>query len=287
MQEQHHDPLTATRVRSRRALAAGAAVAVLGGALVGGSTLTGADGPGDAGAGSTPTSVAAGGTESQLSAQPVVAAAPAGNPAAPQDTPPWQEEEPPLPEAGLEPENPDWPNAWEIPDARPTGVEGLDAFGAPKQGMNYPRLVPVPGVMICNTGAEDAEPMAGQNWYYYLDGTDPLAGSVDISVTGWEDSEAARDALREDTMTFCVRDVAGDWQPLDWADHEGDEDYLLYGAGSTTGLDYGFAIVRQGDYLIGVTVQDADVPDNAALAGEIGSKMADNLAVLDADHGRD
>lgn len=291
-----HDVSTGQRPGGghRRALAAGAAVAVLGTAMVGGAALLA---PQDASptAAATMVQSAAGGTEStQESTEPatVVEAAPAALEGAAgtgtdQGEAPWQDAEPPLPEGGLEPENPDWPNAWEIPDARPTGVEGLDAFGAPKQGLNYPRLVPVPGVMVCNTGAEDVEPAAGQSWFYYVDGTDPWAGSVDISVTGWEDSQAAMDALREDTMTFCVRDTEGDWQPLDWADHQGDEDYLLYEAGSTTGLDHSFAIVRQGDYLVGVTVTKADVADQAALAGEIGAKMADNLEALDADHGRD
>lgn len=282
-QEQRSVARPTSRVRNHRALAAGAAVAVLGGALVGGSTLIGPDEQADAAAGAPPISVAAGGGQSQSPAQPVVSAAPASNPASQRPAPPWQEEAPPLPEGGMDPENPDWPNAWEIPDARPTAVDHLDDRGAPKQGMNYPRLVPVSGVMVCNTGAEDVEPEAGQSWMYYVDDSWE-SGSVDISVTGWADSTAARDALRDNTMTFCIRDAQ--WQQLEWPGHEADEDYLLYEA-DNLGLEYGFAIVRQGDYLVGVTVTDTTGDGNAEAAGEIAAKMADNLEALDADHGRD
>lgn len=202
-------------------------------------------------------------------------------------TPPWQDGQPPLPEGGMSPENPDWPNAWEIPDARPTGVERLDDLGAPKLGMNYPRMVPVSGVMVCNTGADDVEPVAAQNWMYYEgDGTGLDSDMVDIVVTGWEDSTAARDALRDDTMTFCVRDTADGWQQLEWAGHEGDDDFLLYEATSTTPFEHDIAIVRQGDYVIGVTVTDS-AGDGTAAAGEIARKTADNLEALDPVHGRD
>lgn len=280
------------RTRRRRGLAAGAAVAVLGTALVGGSALVGDDvlpTGGDSAVAAVPAAGGTGGGEAAPAAVPAeVPAEPvsletSASPAAGEGSPPWQDSPPPLPEGGLEPENPDLPNAWEIPDARPTGVAALDAFGAPRMGMNYPRMVPVFDVMVCNTGAEDVEPLAGQDWMYYLDDTEP-AGSIDIVVTGWEDSTAARDALRDDTMNFCVRDVAGDWEPLEWADHERDEDYLLYQAGSA-GREFGFAIVRQGDYLVGVTV--SDTTDNVETAAEIASRTADNLEALDPDHGRD
>lgn len=291
----------------RRALAAGAVVAVLGTALVGGAALVAPQDapptvagttvqPAAGGTASTPIPESTTGTENTHAATDpatVVEAAPAAlEGAAGTDTdhgdPPWQDDAPPLPEGGMQPENPDWPNAWEIPDARPTGIDLLDRLGAPKLGMNYPRMVPVSGVMVCNTGADDVEPLAGQDWFYYEgDGTGLDSASVDIVVTGWEDSTAARDALRDDTMTFCVRDTAGGWQQLEWSEHVGDDDYLLYEAASQTQLDHGFAIVRQGDYVVGVTVTDADGGADPSVAGEIAAKTADNLEVLDPVHGRD
>ncbi len=299
MNEQTTSLAQGGHARRRRALVTGAAVAALGTALIGGSTLVGGEGePGDtteivltpaAGGSSTePASAqpASLGTDQALGADQASAtdlAAVEGDAA-----PPWQDSQPPLPEGGMSPENPDLPNAWQIPDARPTGVDYLDGFGAPRMGMNYPRMVPVFDAMVCNTGADDVEPLAGQNWMYYLgDGTDLDADSVDIVVTGWEDSTAARDALRDDTMTFCVRDTEGDWQQLEWAEHEGDDDYLLYQAGSGTGLDHSLAIVRQGDYLVGVTVTGTRGEAKVGGAAEIASKMADNLEVLAPVHGRD
>ncbi|WP_114905632.1 hypothetical protein [Ornithinimicrobium murale] len=291
--------------RSRRALAAGGAVAVLGAALVGGTALVLPDTPvfgADPAVSSAPASM----TEEPETVEPTVqpvsvpvasdpaapAAEPAGlvaEPAAPavDSEAPWQDTPPPLPEGGLLPENPDWPNAWEIPDARPSGVDHLDAFGAPRLAMNYPRMVPLPGVMVCNTGAEDVEPLAGQNWMYYEDGTDLDSGVVDIVVTGWADSGAARDALRDGTMTFCVRNTPAGWVQHEWPGHEGDDDYLLYETVAGAGHAHYMAVVRQGDYLVGVTVTDPTGPARAEVAAEIADKTADNLEALDPDHGRD
>lgn len=262
---------------------AGAGVAVLGAALLGGAGLRGTDAP----TGNQVTSTVAGHQVTSTVDQTMVAAAPVSvqEPASERHTPPWQDSPPPLPEGGMEPENPDLPNAWEIPDARPTGVDYLDQFGAPRQGMNYPRLVPVFGVMACNTGAQDIEPEAGQSWMYYLD--DSSSGTVDISITGWADSTAARDALREDTMTFCVRDTTDGWEQVEWAERAGDEDYLRYRAHTATGLASGFAIVRQGDYLVGVTVTAPASEDATEVAAEIAARTADNLEALDVEHGRD
>lgn len=256
------------RIRRRRALVTGAAVAVLTPTLVGGTALVL---PGLL-PGQSATVIAPAATgEHDTSAAPESPA-----------TPPWQEGAPPLPEGGLEAT--DSENAWRIPDARPSGVAYLDAFGPPKQGMNYRRTVPVSGVMACNAGTADLVPLAGQSWYYYQSGASWDAGAVDIQVTGWQDSRAARQALQDDTMTWCSRDTP--WQPLEWAEHAGDEDYLLHHA-TAEGLQKGFAVVRQGDYLIAVTVTDTAGEVNAGVAAEIAAKTADNMMALDAVHGRD
>lgn len=198
---------------------------------------------------------------------------------------PWQDGALPLPEGGIGTGSIE--NAWEIPDARPAGVGYLEEFGAPQDASDYPRLVPVSGVMMCNTGAEDAEPVAGQRWSYFQDGAGWADGTVDLHLTGWEDSQAAFEAIRDDTMTFCVRMDGIEWQEVTWEEREDDADYLLYEASEDTGLEHGFAVVRQGDYLIGVTVTDDSGEVNAEVAAEIGAKTADNLEALDPDHGRD
>lgn len=199
-------------------------------------------------------------------------------------TAPWQDGEPPLPADGLDRSNSG--NAWEIPDARPTGVDYLEQFGAPQDGSDYARISPVDGVMACNTGAEDAEPLAGQRWSYYHDDADSGAGSAYLHVTGWQDSHAAFQAIRDDTMTYCERDT--EWAPVAWdgPGGEGGRDALLFEA-SGSGLEHGFAIIRQGDYLIAVTVTDGSGEINADVAAETADRMAQNMAALDPAHGRD
>ncbi|USQ80696.1 hypothetical protein [Ornithinimicrobium faecis] len=269
----------AGRIRRRRAIATGAAVAVLGPALVGGAALVLPDMLGDEGtvvgpAASTDVAV-------ETTQEPTDQAEQTGEQTP--DAPPWQDAEPPLPEGGAEPENEDLPNAWEIPDARPTGVSVLEGFGVPQTFSNYPRTVPVMGLMTCDPGnAGGVEPLAGQSVTYYEEGMDGL--SIDIHVTGWEDSAAALDGLVNDDYTSCVwDDRAGEVEP--WPGHEGDEDYLLF-PGTEPGLDA--AVVRQGDYLIAVTVRDgSDTGSETEIATEIASKQADNLEALDPDHGRD
>ena len=139
------------RTRRRRALATGAAVAVFGTALVGGSVLIGDDAlptGGDTAVAAVPAAGGTGGAEAAPAAVAAEVSAGPGSletsasPAAGEGSPPWQEGTPPLPEGGMDPENPNLPNAWKIPDARPTGVDHLESFGAPQLGMNYPRMVP-------------------------------------------------------------------------------------------------------------------------------------------------
>lgn len=288
----------AGRIRRRRALAVGAAVAVLGPALVGGATLVLPEILPDNGSG-TVLPAASGDTAGATSAPLTDDASATSAPAASQA--PWQDAEPPMPEGGPDPDNPDFPNAWVIPDARPTGVGELDALGAPQLFMNYPRIAPVMGLMTCDPGrADGVEPVAAQHASLSPDDESGSAQSdllIDITVTGWQDSNAARDGVIGDSYTLCTWDSqVGQAQP--WPGHEGDADYRLY---ETDTPGQAAAVVRQGDYLVAITVQTASSgtptegttaaktssQQSVDVAAEIASKMADNLEVLDPAHGRD
>lgn len=270
----------AGRIRRRRAIATGVAVAVLGPALVGGGALIVPElldtdsatvqpaGPTD-GAVVTDEPTQETSDDASQTTEPV------------QEDPPWQDGEPPMPEGGAEPDNPDLPNAWEIPDARPAGVAILEELGAPQRLSNYPRTSAVPGLMACDPGNPDGvEPMAGQDAMFYSEaGSGP---TIDIQVTGWEDSAAAWDGLLTDDYMSCTWDGAGEPQP--WPGEESDEDRLI--VPGTDGETMA-AVVRQGDYLVSVTVREASPDEATEIATEIASKHADNLEALDPEHGRD
>src|SRR5699024_8972576 len=142
----------AGRIRRRRAVARGAAVAVLGPALVGGSALLLPDlmpgalegtvsPPASSGSGPSASLAHAGPQEPALQSAPATTAAEQEEPSggAVQD-PPWQQGSPPLPAGGVDDAHSG--NAWQIPDARPTGVAYLDAFGAPELGLVDALTVP-------------------------------------------------------------------------------------------------------------------------------------------------
>lgn len=264
----------AGRIRRRRAIATGAALAVLGPALVGGAALVLPDilptGDGDS-------TVIAPATRPD-DVETTTSADEATTTAEPEA--PWQDPAPPLPEGGLE-VNEEVPNAWEIPDARPSGVDALEELGAPKYAAAYPRTVPVMGLMVCDPGREGgAEPEAAHSFGYYPDSGDGLV--IDLQVTGWADSDAAFDGLVEDDYTLCTWD--GDpGEPQQWTGHEGEDGYLLL----TPDADRAAAVVRQGDYLVAVTVMDGTAEQNVEVATQIASRTADNLEVLDPAHGRD
>ncbi|WP_109471721.1 hypothetical protein [Ornithinimicrobium cavernae] len=306
----------AGRIRRRRAIATGAAVAVLGPALVGGAALVLPEILPDGGSGSALTPAGSSDASGQTSAAPTDTAAATQAPptdeaastvdpvptddaavptdeAAPTDDAavttaptageaPWQESAPPMPEGGAQPDNEDFPNAWQIPDARPTGVDALDGLGAPQLVMNYPRVAPVMGLMTCDPGrAGGVEPLAGQHFSHYAD--DQAGLIIDITVTGWEDSPAARDGLVQDAYTLCTWD-SGVAEAQPFPGHESDEDYLVF---APEGSELTAAVVRQGDYLIAVTVRDASEGAATQIAAEIAGKSADNLEALDPVHGRD
>lgn len=266
----------AGRIRRRRAIATGAAVAVLGPALVGGAALVLPEVLGD---------------EATVVGPAATSDAPMTTSEEPADdtertteettaAPPWQDGTLPPP---IDPNTEgSIPNAWEIPDARPTGVSALEEFGAPQSLSNYPRTVPVMGMMTCDQGRPGGvEPLAAQSVTYYGEGVESQA--IDIVVSGWEDSTAARDGLVNDDYTSCAWD-AGVGQAQAFPGHEGDEDYVVFpGAEEDTSA----AVVRQGDYLVAVTVRGTEATAATDIATEIASKQADNLEALDPDHGRD
>ena len=268
----------AGRIRRRRAIVSGAAAAVLAPALIGGAALVLPDLlPGDT---ATVAPAASGDAASSTSAAPDDAAA-----TSTPHQPPWQDPAPPQPEGGWEAENPDYPNAWVIPDARPTGVDFLDSLAAPMRASNYPRTVPVSGLMTCDPERPDGiEPEAGQSFSFF-DGTQP-GRTVELQITGWADSDAALAGLVNDSTTLCTWDPV-DRQALTWEGHEGDRNRVLYAVGEGQAAVSSAAIVRQGDYLVAVTVSDGPGVATTDVAAEIADKTAANLEALDPLRGRD
>lgn len=264
----------AGRIRRRRAIATGAAVAVLGPALVGGAALVVPDllsQDGNVVGPAATTDVAVETTQAPTQDDTEESTA----------EPPWQDGELPMPDPeddlGDEDEN-----AWEVPDPRPLGVEALDDLGAPQQRLLGSNIAPVLRLMSCDPGREGGgSPIAGDHWMFFLEeGGGP---SIDVTVTGWEDSVAARDGLVNDDYTKCVLDEsAGEVQ--EWPGQEGDEDYLI--VPGTDGATMA-AVVRQGDYLVAVTVGGDSQDEATEIATEIAEKTAENLEALDPDHGRD
>lgn len=206
-------------------------------------------------------------------------------------TPPWQDGT--LPEAPPDGTS-DSGNAWEIPDPRPTGVAFLEQFEGPQQLLQGPKMAPVMGAMTCNRDDRAAwlSPSAAANWFYNLDEGDDT--SVDLVVTGWEDGDAAMDALRADEL-FCAWDVGENGESVqaekDWPGHAADQDRYLnetYPAdGYLSDHSVSVSVIRTGDYLVAVRVQDLDAEVAQGASTEIAEKTAENLAALDPEHGRD
>lgn len=265
----------AGRIRRRRAVAVGAAVAVLGPALVGGAALVVPDLLTQEG-----NVVAPAATSDPVLETLQDPAEDTTEPTA--EDPPWQDGEllMPAPEDNLDDEDGD--NAWPIPDARPLGVDRVEALGAPQQHLAGGRMAPVMGLMTCDPGRDGGvSVIASDHWSYFPE--EGGGASIDLTITGWEDSTAAWDGLINDTYTACVWNTdVGPAEPL--PGHEGDGDYALFTAAGAQVA----AVVRQGDYLVAVSVRgEADPAAGSEVAAEIASKTADNLAALDPDHGRD
>lgn len=197
--------------------------------------------------------------------------------------PPYQDGTPPAPIGGMETGS--IPNQEVLPDPRPTGVRFLDALGAPMYGSLYPRMVPLmffTGAPDDEEGAGGMEPTSAADWMYYVEESryDRVA---DIVLTRWDDADAAMAGLRSGDGTV----LAYLEQPLaerPWKGHAGDDDYLLV---VDPDMHAAGALIRQGDYLIGVSVFGKNTPQARKAAIEIAEKMAANLAVLDPEHGTD
>jgi hypothetical protein len=266
----------AHRIRVRRTVTTLAAAAVFGPALVGGAL-----------------------TLPNLVGDDVGTAPPAGTDdtvaTVTEDGPPYQDGELPLPPGGedfaaIE-------NAWEIPDARPTGVALLEEGRPPQSLSNYPRIPVLTGLMVCDPGNPGGvEPLAGQTWHYAPGEDEPgsMWESVDIQVTGWADGEAAMEGLRDDAL-LCAWDTGPDGEPLQsevpWPGKADDPDYYLNEPFRFEGFGeevwVGAAAAQAGDYVVGVTVKHVDPETAAASAQEIADKTAANLTYLDPERAGD
>lgn len=226
-------------------------------------------------------------------AEPVEPAEPAG-PAEPAESaePPWQDQAPPTsPSDGSMSTG---TGAWDIPDARPTGVAFLDELGPPRLYLEGTNLMPLPGWMRGNDWGNPTgrKQVAGLEWGFYGEGSNASQPAVDIAISGWDDGAAAMADFRADRLS-STHDTAGgrDLRPAPWPGHEGESDFFAarpfaWDQDTTyAGWFDGAAVVCTGDYLVGVSVT-AESPELATgLAREIAAKTADNLAVLDPEHG--
>lgn len=211
-------------------------------------------------------------------------------------TPPWQATPPPEP---ITPNDPSigLPNRIELPDARPVGIAFLDAFGAPQVRMDSPRLTPLVGLVAGNQDIEGWNAHSGANWSYY-DGTNSLdQDTVEIVITAWDDAPAALQALRagDESLGFVWIDqlTGGAIERLAWPQHDDADHLLVWQADDAGASRQAGALVRQGDYLVGVTVGSgagdggATRSEAVAAAAEIAQKTAENLAYLDPEYGTD
>lgn len=268
----------ARRLRRRRAVAQGVAAAVLVPTLVGtgflvNSSLQGREaglaGPAASGTAEVLATQDDAGQQDAVRTSPVLP-----------DGPPFQDAAA-LPEAPPAETNAAVPNRWQVPDVRPTGIEFLDALGSPQMVSAYPRVVPLDGMI---SAGEGNQPHSGLSWSFF-DGTDDLEqDTVDITVTGWADSVTVMAALRVDAPITDAR-WDGGLTVRPWPAHH-DTEHLMVDIATRPTPTVG-ALVRQGDYLVGVTVQAGTAQEAADAAGRIAEQAAANLAYLDPDHGRD
>lgn len=279
----------ATRMRRRRAVGQAVTVAVLAPTLVGsawfiGNRLTGDAGPQDIAVATqtTETDVAVETEAGPTTGEAVTEATSTTGEAV--TLPPFQTSEPPAPlkteeDAGLA-------NQIEIPDPRPVGIPFLDDFGAPQVETSVPGTLPVPGWTTAEEGATGLRPHSAVSWGYF----DPTQAfdqpAAEITLTAWDDAPAAMASLTGDRSAYPYR-TAEDMAPLaqPWPGAE-DADHLLV-VSAYVEAPATAAVIRQGEYLVAVTVRGVgeDVPGE--LARTIAEQTAANLAVLDPEHGQD
>ncbi len=264
----------ARRMRRRRAVAQGATAAVLVPTLVGTGFLVSSSLQG----GDRVTPAAPSTDQVQTTTQDDSGRTSA--PVAVQDGPPYQDPEL-LPAATDEEPNPDFPNRWAIPDVRPTGIDLLDALGSPRLAFSYPKTMPLPGMVAADEGVE---PHSGRLWMFH-DGTNDFEQvTVEIAVTAWDHSTQVMDALRTGEPLTVARWDGGP-QPRPWPAHH-DDDHLLVDMPRVAWPQVG-ALVRRGDYIVGVTVRAQTEEGAAAAAGQIAERAAANLVFLDPEHAQD
>lgn len=201
----------------------------------------------------------------------------------------------------IEPEtNPDLPNREDVPDARPTGIPALDALPL-VGGWLYPRTVPLMSFVAAtdNIGLnpdDGVEPHSGLS-VDWLDegayGQGAAVHAVTLNITAWDDAAFAMEQLRTGgtaLSTFWMADGEGDAlsvgrpTPLPWAGHDGSADHLL--VTGSTGEQAAGALIREGNYLIGVTVYGQDSEAATDLAAEVAEQTAANLVALDPSRGQ-
>lgn len=174
-------------------------------------------------------------------------------------------------------------NAVVIPDVVPTGIAFLDALGPAQLDLAYPRVVPLPEFTSGNLEEPvQIEPHSGRTWMFYAAGNEIDQDAVQLTVSGWVDSRAAMTALRGDQTGFNFRTTPDDLGTIEmpWTDGTtGSADRLLVGEASPVGgwTTVG-AVVRQGDFLVGVTVTAATPEEASATAVQIAEAAAASLA---------
>lgn len=201
---------------------------------------------------------------------------------------PYQETTPPQPS---ETSPGSLSNRHDVPDARPSGVDFLDAFGAPQTESEYPKTSPL--MMFLVSAGEGALPHSARDWAYH-DGSNAVdQETVDLVITAWDDADGAMEALRAggrpSDLGFVWQDAptreGTTIQISDWPDATGDPDRLL--ATSQDSMTFAGALVRQGSYLVGVSVRAGDGTEAVEAATEIADRTAANLAAMDPERATD
>lgn len=162
--------------------------------------------------------------------------------------------------------------AYDIPDSVAFAADELPASLELHLDLGqYSRLPTVMGQSCQDPSIGGAEPVAGRAWSWSQGASDSLHEvTVDLVVTGWREGTGpeAFTAMVEDTGS-CRWMEPQHAQPPGELTAAGDDAWVA--EASSNGLAWGRAAVRQGDVLVGVTVQH---PDGPAAAAELSRKLA-------------
>ena len=200
------------------------------------------------------------------------------------------------------------PNRIEVPDVRPTDLSAPGLLGYLAHAEEFQNITPAINFTE-SQAVEGIDAHSARSWTYSRrdgDFSETAVAEIVITVTAWDDSELAMrelttggDQLRSTWINFegGTVDAQGVLQPAPgpgvpvpspWPGHEGDPDHFLTVRGGTSfDFDYqhALALVRQGDYLVAVSVQDPTEETALRLAAEIAEKSVANLVALDPAHG--